>query len=251
MSPTVYLLTGANPGIGLGLAKKIAARPDAVLFAGARDPTRANDLQALAAAYPDRVHIVKIVSADKADNAAAVEEVMRVAGRLDVVVANAGISDCFLPALEVPREEIVRHVEINTNGPLVLFQATYTLLRESAKPKFIVVSSGMGSITFGASQTVNTYAYGASKAAVNWVTRKLHHDFPDFIVFPINPGGVGTDMAHESLARDPGMEGLQKSLNMITAEESARGILEQIDIATRETHGGNFVDYSGLGKWAW
>ncbi|KAL1683355.1 hypothetical protein EV122DRAFT_201835 [Schizophyllum commune] len=251
MSPTVYLLTGANRGIGLGLAKKIAARPDAVLFAGARDPTRANDLQALAAAHPDRVHIVKIVSADKADNAAAVEKVKRVAGRLDVVVANAGISDCFLPALEVPREEIVRHVEINTNGPLVLFQATYTLLRESAKPKFIVVSSGMGSITFGASQPVNTYAYGASKAAVNWVTRKLHHDFPDFIIFPINPGGVDTDMAHESLARDPGMEGLQKSLNTITTEDSARGILEQIDIATRETHGGNFVDYSGLGKWAW
>ena len=125
----------------------------------------------------------------------------------------------------------------------------------------------MGSITFGASQTVNTYAYGASKAAVNWVTRKLHHDFPDFsklvgkfiirkcllpaVIFPINPGGVDTDMAHESLARDPGMEGLQKSLNMITTEESARGILEQIDIATRETHGGYFVDYSGLGKWAW
>ena len=105
-----------SPPLGLGLAKKIAARPDAVLFAGARDPTRANDLQALAAAYPDRVHIVKIVSADKADNAAAVEEVMRVAGRLDVVVANAGISDCFLPALEVPREEIVRHVEVRRGG---------------------------------------------------------------------------------------------------------------------------------------
>lgn len=70
--------------------------------------------------------------------------------------------------------------QVNTNGPLVLFQATYTLLQKSAKPKFIVVSSGMGSITIGANLPVNTYAYGASKAAVNWVTRKLHHDFPDF-----------------------------------------------------------------------
>ncbi|KAL1683350.1 hypothetical protein EV122DRAFT_201754 [Schizophyllum commune] len=251
MSPTVYLLTGANRGIGLGLAKQIAKRPDTILFAGARDPERATDLQALAVAHPDRVHVLKIVSADKANNAAAVEEIKRVAGRLDVVIANAGISDSFEPALEVPPEEIIKHVEVNTNGPLVLFQATYTLLRESAKPKFIVVSSGMGSIAFGASQSVNTYAYGASKAAVNWVTRKLHHDFPDFIIFPISPGGVDTDMAHDSLARDPGMKGLQKSLNMITVEESARGIIEQIDIATRETHGGNFVDYSGLGKWAW
>ena len=70
--------------------------------------------------------------------------------------------------------------QVNTNGPLVLFQAAYPLLRLSTKPKFIVVSSGMGSITIGANLPVNTYAYGASKAAVNWVTRKLHHDFTDF-----------------------------------------------------------------------
>ncbi|KAL1752415.1 hypothetical protein FB107DRAFT_293187 [Schizophyllum commune] len=251
MSPTIYLLTGANRGIGFGLAKQIAIRPDTILFAGARDPDRATDLRALAAAHPGRVHVLKVVSADKANNAAAVEEVKRVAGRLDVVIANAGMSDCFKPALEVPPEEIVRHVEVNTNGPLVLFQAAYPLLRLSTKPKFIVVSSGMGSITIGANLPVNTYAYGASKAAVNWVTRKLHHDFPDFIIFPINPGGVDTDLAHDSLARDPGMKGLLAAFPMISVEESARGVLEQIDAATRETHGGNFVDYSGLGKWAW
>ncbi|KAL1724384.1 hypothetical protein EV715DRAFT_260240 [Schizophyllum commune] len=100
MSPTVYLLTGANRGIGLGLAKQIAARPDTIVFAGARNPDRATDLHALAAAHPGRVHVLKIVSADRASNAAAVKEVKRVAGRLDVVIANAGMSDCFKPALE-------------------------------------------------------------------------------------------------------------------------------------------------------
>ena len=80
----------------------------------ARNPAllRAADLHALATAHPDRVYILKIVSADRANNAAAVEEVKRVAGRLDVVIANAGMSDCFKPALEVPPEEIVRHVEV-------------------------------------------------------------------------------------------------------------------------------------------
>ena len=70
--------------------------------------------------------------------------------------------------------------QVNTNGPLVLFQATYALLRASAEPKFIVISSAVGSITLGANLPFNIYAYGASKAAVNWVARKLHHDFPDF-----------------------------------------------------------------------
>ena len=41
------------------------------------------------------------------------------------------------------------------------------------------------------------------------------------------------------------------NFSLITAEDSARGILEQVDIATRETHGGQFVDYLGLGKWSW
>ena len=131
MSPTSYLLTGANRGIGealspfsvgprpsndtlpgLGLAKQVAARSNAIPFPGARDPDRATDLHALVAAHPGRVHVLKLVSADQANNAAAAEAIMRVAGRLDVVIANAGISDCFKPALEVPPEEIVRHVEV-------------------------------------------------------------------------------------------------------------------------------------------
>ena len=70
--------------------------------------------------------------------------------------------------------------QVNTNGPLVLFQATYALLRLSAAPKFIVISSAVGSVTVGANLPFNIYAYDASKAAVNWVARKLHHDFPDF-----------------------------------------------------------------------
>ena len=38
---------------------------------------------------------------------------------------------------------------------------------------------------------------------------------------------------------------------IIPAEDSARGMLEQINGATRETHGGQLVDYSGIGNWQW
>ena len=70
--------------------------------------------------------------------------------------------------------------QVNTIGPLILFQTTYSLLKESKAPKFVTISSGMGSITFAGQTDVLTIPYGTSKAAVNWVTRKLHHDFPDF-----------------------------------------------------------------------
>ncbi|TRM64268.1 hypothetical protein BD626DRAFT_568042 [Schizophyllum amplum] len=251
MSSTVYLVTGANRGIGLAITSQLAARPDAIVFAGARDPSRAAELKKLVKTYPGRVHILKVLSADRTNNDEAAQEIKKTAGRLDVVIANAGISDCFKTSLETQPEDMIRHFDVNTNGPLVLFQATYELLRASPSPKFVSVSSGNGSIAIGPELPVNVMAYGMSKAALNWVTRKLHRDFPDMIIFPINPGGADTDMAKGSLERDAGMKALIQMFPLITADESARGILEQIDVATRDTHGGQFVDYTGLGKWVW
>ena len=72
----------------------------------------ATELDAFVKAHPGRVHVLKVVSADKENNKAAVDEVKRVAGRLDVVIANAGIHKCYAPALEVTPEEMIRHFEV-------------------------------------------------------------------------------------------------------------------------------------------
>ncbi|TRM63741.1 hypothetical protein BD626DRAFT_548079 [Schizophyllum amplum] len=224
MPSTVYLVTGANRGIGLGITSQLAARPDAIVFAGVRDLSRAAALDALVSAYPGRVHVLKIISADRKNNDEAAQEMKKIAGRLDVV---------------------------NTNGPLVLFQATYELLRVSKSPKFIAVTSALACIAVGPELPMNQMAYGMSKAALNWVTRKLHHDNPDMTIFPINPGGVETDASREMLVHEPALAQLWEQYPLIQVDESARGILEQVDVATRETHGGQFVDYTGLGKWAW
>lgn len=64
------------------------------MFAGARDPSKAVALQELAAKNPNVVHIVKLTSGEVEDNKAAAAEIERIAGRLDVVIANAGKSPC-------------------------------------------------------------------------------------------------------------------------------------------------------------
>ncbi|KAL1737887.1 hypothetical protein HDZ31DRAFT_51724, partial [Schizophyllum fasciatum] len=235
----------------LAFVNELARRPETVVFGGVRNPAQATDLQALAGAHPGKVHIVKVVSADRAGNDAAIQEIKQVAGRLDVVIANAAISDSFEPALEVPPAQVVRHVEVNTNGPLVLFQAAYSLLRESPQPKFVTVTSVLASISVASQLPIDTYAYSASKVAVNWIMCKLHHDFPDFVIFPISPGCVETDMARLSRAAGEQFAEFQRIYTPIPPEESARQMLEQVDVATRETHGAQFVDYTGLGKWGW
>ena len=67
------------------------------------------------------------------------------------------------------------------------------------------------------------------------------------VAFPISPGFVETDMSNAAVEKDPWL----KTLPRLTPKESVDGMLKEIDQATRETHGGEFVDYTGLGKWGW
>lgn len=71
------------------------------------------------------------------------------------------------------------------------------------------------------------------------------------VIFPIDPGGTDTDFVKNAVEKDERMRELMQSFPLIAPETSARGILQQVDAATRETHGGQFVNYAGLGKCNW
>ncbi|KAF7983659.1 hypothetical protein HWV62_19545 [Athelia sp. TMB] len=237
-SPTVYLVSGANRGIGLALVKALVSRyNDTIVFAGARNPTVAAELAELVQKFPGRVHIIKLTSCDKQDNNAAVKEIEKIEGRLDVVIANAGISAYYGPALTTPEDQLREHFNINVVGTHILFQATYPLLSKStASPKFIPISSAAGSITDGASVPIGRIAYGCSKAAENYLACKLHFEHPKLTVF-----------ARE---RDPAMG----SRPLISPEESATSVLNLVENSTREKDGatmpqrGIFIVIEGLDR---
>jgi NAD(P)-dependent dehydrogenase (short-subunit alcohol dehydrogenase family) len=98
---------------GLGLVTTLARRENVIIFAGARNPAAAADLQELVQKYPGKVHIVKLTSCDKAENEAAVATIKAIAGRLDVVIANAGMS-VYLSSFEFSRRDILsrRHFQL-------------------------------------------------------------------------------------------------------------------------------------------
>jgi NAD(P)-dependent dehydrogenase (short-subunit alcohol dehydrogenase family) len=128
---------------------------------------------------------VKLTSGDEADNKAAVAEIERVAGRLDVVIANAAIGLLAGSVLETSPQAMAEHFAVNTIGPLVLFQATYPLLKASSDaPKFIPISSVGGSITYCAPMGIPHLPYGTSKAALNYLTVKIRADHEGLSKFP-------------------------------------------------------------------
>ncbi|GAA6040915.1 hypothetical protein JCM8097_003185 [Rhodosporidiobolus ruineniae] len=227
-SPTVYLISGANRGIGFEITSQISSRPDVLVFAGARDPSKAEALHALAK-KTGNIEIVKLASANEEDAAAVAKVIEEKAGKVDVVLANAGISDYWGKLDSQTPANFREMFEVNTLGPLVLFQGIYPVLAKSANPKFLSTSSELGSST-AASYPIA--AYGTSKAALNHIIAHAHQDYPELTDVSFCPGWVSTDMGNRG-AKAQGMEEAP-----VKVQDSAAAIIRLADKSTRETHGG-------------
>lgn len=192
--------TGDFAGIGRCLLSTYLLRANHTVVAGLRDPTSPStqELQSLPCGRGSQVILVKIDSASKthAKEAMDILTSRHKVTKIDVVIANAGISQYFGKALVTPAKEMLDHFTINTVAPLLLFQATAALLKAASTPKFVVLSSGAGSLSQVDKLPVENTAYGASKAALNFVTRRIHYENPGLIAFPINPGWLQTEVGH-------------------------------------------------------
>lgn len=194
MSNTIYLITGASRGIGRGLVETFLSRSNTTVIAAVREPVGASSqsLQLLHKGESSRLITLKVDSNSPTDPAVAVEILQREQGidHLDVVIANAGISEDFSPVHEVPIPVLRQHVEVNGYGPIYLYQAIYPLLKKSKKPMFVGIGSPMGSIGGMEQRPYPCAAYGPSKAILHWIVRKIHFENEDFVSFVADPGYV-------------------------------------------------------------
>ncbi|KAJ7604490.1 hypothetical protein FB45DRAFT_956824 [Roridomyces roridus] len=234
-SKVVYLVSGGNRGIGKGLVDELAKRPNAIIFAGARDPSAAS-LKELAAKYPNKVYPVKLVLTDKESNEAAAAYIEKTAGQLDVVIANAGIAKNFGTVAVAPVSEFRDHYEANTVGMIVLWQAVHKLITASptGAPIFAYISTIAGSI--GSFVNMNSPTYGHSKAAANYLIKCLDSENPNLVAMAIHPGWVQTDLGNGGATAN----GLPAA--PYTLDEAISGILGRVDGATREKSGGKFFN---------
>jgi NAD(P)-dependent dehydrogenase (short-subunit alcohol dehydrogenase family) len=231
--PGVALVTGANRGIGREVARQLAERGYEVLLS-ARDSEKAAAAAAEIAASggasaEGSVTALTLDVSDPQSIAAAAEQVRARPGRLDVLVNNAGIGSDFGVAGVAPDfDAIQRALDTNFFGAYRLTVALLDLLRASAHPRIVNVSSGMGGV---AEMGGWSPGYRVSKAALNATTRILSTELQGegFLVNSACPGFVNTDMG--------GPMGASKSV-----EDGAAGIVWLATLPDDGPTGGFFRD---------
>ena len=234
----IALVTGANKGIGLEIARQLAEAGVHVLL-GARDALRGQTAAEKLAEAGLNVSFVQLDVCDPQSVAAAAAQIRAKQGKLDILVNNAGIFDTADASPGKASLEAVRRVlETNFIGALSVTQEMLPLLRLAGKARIVNLSSSLGSLALNADPNSPYYAarfigYNASKAALNMLTVQLHEELrgTGIVVNSVSPGFVKTDLT---------------GYGSMTPEEGAR-----LPVRYALGHGasGSFVEPDGTTPW--
>ena len=197
----VALVTGGNRGLGLEIVRQLAQQGLKTVLAS-RDPEKGRAAAQQLAGAGIQTAIVALDVTDAASVDTAIAEILRLNGRIDVLVNNAGISldgsrAKVAGVLEVSPEVARQTYETNVLGPMRLIQAVGPHMREMRYGRIVNVSSRMGQLSgMGASSP----GYRMSKAALNALTRiaAAELEAASIKVNAMHPVWVRTDMGGSS-----------------------------------------------------
>ena len=195
------LITGANKGLGLEIARRLGEAGMRIWLA-ARDAAAGEAAAATLREGGADVRSIRIDLVDQATIAAAAAEIDAQDGKLDVLINNAGINDPRDGSPGKAELEAVRRIfETNFFGTLAVTQAMLPLLRKSDEARVINQSSDLGSLVRQNDADwkfafVKSLGYSASKAALNMLTIHLAVELKEsgIAVNSTNPGATATDL---------------------------------------------------------
>ncbi|HEY9602959.1 MAG TPA: SDR family oxidoreductase [Allocoleopsis sp.] len=196
----VALITGANKGIGLEIARQLGVQGITVLL-GVRDENRGREAaEKLQADRIDaRVVQLDVTQQDTID--AAANFIDSEFGKLDILVNNAGIAIDNAPPSQLDIEILRRTYDTNVFGVFAVTKAMLSLLRKSEAGRIVNMSSGLGSLAQNSDPNyeyaqAKLLAYNSSKTALNAITIQFAHELKDtpIKVNAADPGYVATDI---------------------------------------------------------
>jgi len=189
----VVVITGCSSGFGMLAALEFARRGDSV-YATMRNTAKADRLHAGAEAAGAAVKLLQLDVNDIRSVGAAIEEVIRREGRIDVLVNNAGIS-IDGPVEDFDDDEVLVVFETNLFGVIRVTRAVLPQMRSQGSGTIVTVGSLAGKAT-----APFNGIYSASKHAVEALSDALHYELQPFgiRVVLIEPGGFETEIETNS-----------------------------------------------------
>ena len=204
-SQKIALVTGANKGIGLETARQLHSQGITVLL-GSRDLAR-GQAAAKSIGAGDGVRAIKLDVSSEADRKDAASFIEKEFGQLDILANNAAVlldGRSGNATSTTPMSMLRETFEINFFAVVDLTQKLLPLLRRSAAGRIVNLSSILASLTLHATPgspiyDAKTFAYDASKAALNSFTIHLAHELrgTKIKVNSAHPGWVKTEMGGE------------------------------------------------------
>jgi NAD(P)-dependent dehydrogenase (short-subunit alcohol dehydrogenase family) len=195
------LVTGANKSIGFEVAKQLAEK-GIYVYLGSRDLDKGKEaIATLHAAGIKNVEAIQLdVTVEKSVEAASML-IAKKTKALDMLINNAGIYGGYpQSAFDASIEQFKNTFDANVFGVVSVTQAFMELLKKSAEPRIVNVSSSQGSITLHSDPSYKYYDYKgvvylSSKAALNMFTVVLAYELKDskFKVNAVCPGYTKTD----------------------------------------------------------
>jgi len=205
-SQKVALITGANKGIGLETARQLG-KLGVTILVGARDLAKGEEAAEVLRGIGVDARAIKLDVVNDADRAAAAKVIEKEFGRLDILINNAGVMlDPRNGNATSTTPSKILHDTFETNffAVVELTQTLLPLLRTSEAGRIVNLSSILASQTLHATKgspiyDAKTFAYDASKAALNSFTIHLAHELngTKIKVNSAHPGWVKTEMGGE------------------------------------------------------
>ncbi|CAE7185619.1 hypothetical protein CFE70_006328 [Pyrenophora teres f. teres 0-1] len=268
LAKEIALVTGANSGIGFEIAHQLLQKGTYHVLFGCRSIAKGSaalqDLQSRnLSGSIEFVHL----DVQKDEHISQVTlSAQQKHGKLDILFNNAAVA---MPEGATERERLAAAFDINATGPYLLTQALIPLLKKSANPRIINISSGAASIGRRLSPEspmykIQSVPYRASKVAFNMITVCLHVEFGLGVnqVEMMNFGkSKGDERVHDEEAKnmkvfcyDPGFTASNLSplnkeeLGARSAKNTVDSILELVE-GKRDEEVGKFIHNSGGYPW--
>lgn len=210
-------ITGASSGIGHALARRYATRGDIVGVVA----RRSDRLEKLAREFPGRVHIYSVDVRDRQGLRDAANRFLATAGRIDVVIANAGVSAGTLTECDEDFTVFKDIFDINVLAMVTTFEPFVPLMIKQGSGTLVGIAS-----VAGVRGLPGAGAYSASKSAVATYCESLRLELkPKGVdVVTIAPGYVKSEMTAVNPYRMP---------FLLETEEFARRAVKAIEIKRR------------------